>query len=84
MKILKQRSPWNFQIFGVIIFPDEADISKVGEHLGKFYRVTKVSKLTELVEGIFGEARRFQAVKNPRRPKAEQVEDLLRGRKVSS
>jgi hypothetical protein len=84
MKILKQRSPWNFQIFGVILFPDEADISKVGEHLGKFYRVTKVSKLPELVEGIFGEARRFQAVKNPRRPKAEQVEDMLRGRKVLS
>jgi Nuclease-related domain len=84
MKILKQRSPWNFQIFGVILFPDEADISKVGEHLGKFYRVTKVSRLPALAENIFAEANRFQAAKNPRRPKAEQVEDMLRGRKVSS
>src|SRR6185369_3042414 len=55
MKVLKQRSPWNFQIFGVIVFPDEADISKVGEHLGKFYRVTKVSKLPSLAENIFAE-----------------------------
>ncbi len=84
MKILKQRSPWSFQIFGVILFPDEADISKVGEHLGKFYRVTKVSGLLNMAEGIFDEARRFQSAKNPRRPKAEQVEDMLRGRKVSS
>jgi len=84
MKVLKQRSPWNFQIFGVILFPDEADISKVGEHLGKFYRVTKVSKLPALAEAIFAEARRFQAAKSPRRPKPEQVEEMLRGRKVSS
>jgi len=84
MKILKQRSPWNFQIFGAITFPDEADISKVGEHLGKFYRVTKVSKLPALAESIFAEARRFQAAKSPKRPKPEQVEEMLRGRKVSS
>jgi nuclease-like protein len=84
MKILKQRSPWNFQIFGVIIFPDEADISKIGEHLGKFYRVAKVSRLPALAEEIFAEARRFQSAKSPRRPNAGQVEDMLRGRKVSS
>lgn len=84
MKILKQKSPWNFQIFGVIIFPDEADISKVGEHLGKFYRVTTISKSVELFESIFAEAHRFQSAKNPRRPKAVQVEDMLRGRKISA
>jgi hypothetical protein len=83
MKILKQKSPWNFQIFGVIIFPDEADISKVGAHLGKFYRVTTLSKTVELFENIFAEAGRFQAAKNPKRPKAEQVEEMLRGRKIS-
>lgn len=83
MKILKQKSPWNFQIFGVIIFPDEADISRIGEHIGKFYRVTTVSRALELFESIFAEARRFQAAKNPKRPKPEQVEDMLRGRKIS-
>ncbi len=83
MKILKQKSPWNFQIFGVIIFPDEAEISRIGEHLGKFYRVTTVSRALELFESIFAEARRFQAAKNPQRPKPEQVEDMLRGRKIS-
>jgi hypothetical protein len=82
MKIVKQRSHLNFQIFGVIVFPDEADISKVGEHLGKFYRVTTVGKLSALLESIYAEARRFQAAKNPQRPKAGQVEDMLRGRKV--
>lgn len=83
MKILKQKSPWNFQIFGVIIFPDEADISKIGEHLGKFYRLTTVSKLQGLCESIFAEAARFQAAKNPKRPQALQVENMLRGRKNS-
>jgi hypothetical protein len=82
MKILKQKSPWVFQIFGVIIFPDEADISKIGEHLGKFYRITTVSKALVLFESIFAEAARFQAAKHPKRPKAEQVEDMLRGRKI--
>jgi hypothetical protein len=83
MKILKQRSRWNFQIFGVIVFPDEADISKIGEHLGKFYRVAKVSRLSSLAESIFDEARRFQSAKSPERPKPLEVENILRGRKVS-
>jgi len=84
MKILKQKSPWTFQIFGVIIFPDEADISKIGEHIGKFYRITTISKSRALFESIFAEAGRFQAAKNPHRPRAEQVEAMLRGRKVIS
>jgi len=83
MKLLKQRSPWNFQIFAIIVFPDDADISKVGEHLGKFYRVTTMGKLLPLLDSIFGEARRFQASKNPKRPSPEQVEEMLRGRKIS-
>ena len=83
MKILKQKSPWVFQIFGIIIFPDEADISKIGEHLGKFYRLTTISKLPALCESIFTEAGRFQAAKNPKRPTALEVEDMLRGRKNS-
>lgn len=82
MKLLKQKSPWNFQIFGVIIFPDEADISKIGEHLGKFYRVTTISRAVNLFESVFAEAARFQTLKNPKRPKVDQVEDMLRGRKV--
>ncbi|NJD90881.1 MAG: NERD domain-containing protein, partial [Geobacter sp.] len=82
MKILKQRSPWTFQIFGVILFPDEADISRVGEHLGKFYRVARLGGFLPLAESIFAEARRFQAAKNPRRPQTEQVENMLRGRKI--
>lgn len=84
MKILKQKSPWSFQIFGVIVFPDEADISKVGEHLGKFYRITTIDKANVLFESIFAEAARFQAAKNPKRPKAEQVEAMLRGRKITA
>jgi hypothetical protein len=82
MKILKQRSPWNFQVFGIIVFPDQADISKVGEHLGKFYRLTTLGKLLALSESIFAEASRFQTAKNPKRPAPEQVEAMLRGRKV--
>ncbi len=83
MKILKQRSRWTFQIFGIIVFPDEADISRIGEHLGKFYRVTTIGRLPALIESIFAEARRFQASKNPVRPTVMQVEDMLRGRKVA-
>ena len=82
MKILKQRSPWTFQIFGVILFPDEADLSRVGEHLGKFYRVARLGGLLPLAESIFAEAHRFQTAKNPKRPRAEQVESMLRGRKI--
>ena len=84
MKVLKQRSPWTFQIFAVIVFPDEADISRIGEHLGKFYRVTTIGRLLPLLDAIFGEARRFQASKSPKRPRPEQVEEMLRGRKISA
>lgn len=83
MKIIKQKSAWYFQIFGVIIFPDEADISKIGEHLGKFYRLTTISKTVALFESIFAESERFQSAKNPQRPTALQVEEMLRGRKIS-
>lgn len=84
MKIIKQKNSWYFQIFGVIIFPDEADISKIGEHLGKFYRITTVSNAVALFESIFAEAARFQAAKNPQRPTPVQVEEILRGRKLST
>jgi len=51
--------------------PDEADISKVGEHLGKFY-ASLHGKTDILLENIHAEARRFQQPK-PRRPSPSRL-----------
>ncbi len=80
MKLIKQRSPWELPVYGIIIFPDEADTTKLGEHLGRFYRVARLSQLVPLLEKLQAEARRHQA--GARRPSTMQVEHMLRGRKI--
>lgn len=80
MKLIKQRSPWELPVYGVIIFPDEADTTKLGEHLGRFYRVARLSQLVPLLEKLQIEAKRHQA--GAKRPSTLQVEHMLKGRKI--
>ena len=80
MKLIKQRSPWELPVYGVIVFPDEADTTKLGEHLGRFYRIARLSQLVPLLERLQAEARRYQG--GTKRPSTLQVEHMLKGRKV--
>ena len=81
MKLIKQRSPWELPVYGVIVFPNEADTTGLGEHLGRFYRVARLSQLLSLLERLQAEARRHQT--GAKRPSTQQVEHMLKGRKVS-
>lgn len=80
MKLLKQRSPWQIQVYGLLVFPDEANLEKLPEHLGRFYRVTSLSRLIATIDKVQSEAGRQHL--NQKRPQPEQVERMLRGRRV--
>ncbi|TWJ19673.1 NERD domain-containing protein [Geobacter argillaceus] len=80
MKLIKQRSPWELPVYGVIVFPDEADTTGLGEHLGRFYRIARLLQMVPLLERLQAEARRHQG--GTKRPSTLQVEHMLKGRKV--
>lgn len=82
MKLLKQRSPWQLQVYGLLVFPDEANLDKLPEHLGRFYRVTSLSRLIATIDKVQTEAGRQYL--NQKRPHPEQVERMLRGRRVDA
>lgn len=80
MHIVKKRSQWNIAVFGVIAFPEGADLSVIGGQLGKFYRVTTADRLVAVLENIEAEARRSNRF--GKRPSPQQIENLIRGRNV--
>ena len=67
-------------VYGVVVFPDITDISRLEGRIGKFYRITTVDRLIAVLEQIEAEARRDNAF--TKRPSPEQVENLIRGKKV--
>jgi hypothetical protein len=77
-----QRSGWQLPVFGVVVFPGDADISSLEEKIGKYYRVTTIDHLVGLLEQIEAEARRENAF--TKRPSPKQIEDLLIGRKTAA
>lgn len=76
---LVQRSQWQLPVFGVVVFPEETDISRIDEKIGKYYRITTIDHLVGLLQHIEAEARRENAFS--KRPSPEQIESLIRGRK---
>ncbi len=77
---LVQVSQWHVPVFGVVVFPDNADISRIDERIGKYYRVTTVSRLVGLLDQTEAEARRENAY--TKRPTPEQIRDVIRGKKM--
>jgi hypothetical protein len=77
---LVQRSSWQLPVFGVIVFPDDADTSRLTERIGKFYRVTSLSKLVTVLEQVIVECRRNDPY--AKRPTVEQVENIIRGKSL--
>lgn len=78
MRLVQGRGSWNMPVYGVVVFPEGADVSRTGERIGKYYRVTTGDRLVVVLENIEAEARRENA--HTRRPSPRQVENLLRGR----
>ena len=69
-----------FHAGGTGSFPEIADISKLESKIGKFYRITTIDHLLAVLEQIEAEARRDNAFS--KRPTPEQIENLIRGKKV--
>lgn len=78
MRLVQRRSNWTISVYGVVVFPEGADIARISERLGQYYRVTTLDHLVGVLENIQNEAHR----KNPfsKRPSPRQVENLIHGR----
>jgi hypothetical protein len=81
LTLMNTRGRWKMPVFGVIVFPNQADLGFMGETMGSFYHLATIGKLVEKVEQLLIESRRSLPV--GRRPTVQQVEDMLRGRHVS-
>ncbi|KAF0217451.1 MAG: hypothetical protein FD174_3288 [Geobacteraceae bacterium] len=82
MHIVKKRSPWDISVYGVIVFQEGSDLSKIGSQIGKFYRITAIDRLVAMLENIEAEARRSH--KFGKRPSPLQIENLIRGRTIGN
>ncbi|MBI1921873.1 MAG: NERD domain-containing protein [Geobacter sp.] len=78
--LIRERSPWKLHAYGIIVFPAGADITAIGDKLGKYYRITTLDRLVATLDHIEAEARRENI--HTRRPTPEQVEELIRGRNM--
>jgi len=77
---LTKRGRWQVPVYGVIVFPEKSDISGLEGKIGRFYRVIRENQLVGQLEQIEAETRRENRF--GKRPSPEQIEDLIRGRKV--
>jgi hypothetical protein len=79
LTLLNSRGRWKMPVIGVIVFPNQADLSSIGSQMGSFYCLVTIGKMVEAIERLFQEARR--TLPPGRRPTLEQVDNVLRGRK---
>lgn len=80
MYLIKRQSQLDTPVYGLVVFPEGADVSRTGGKLGRFYRITTVDHLVGVLENIEAEARRSHAFS--RRPSPLQLENVVRGRKI--
>ncbi len=66
--------------YGVIIFPDDADLSALAPDLGKYYRVTKLSDLPDVLHQLERQTPQSFLKKGEKRLSAAEIEDCLYGR----
>lgn len=78
LRLVQKRSSWNMPVYGVIVFPEGADLSMVGSQIGRFYRIVTIDRLIAVLDNIEGEARRHNAF--TKRPTPHQIENIIRGR----
>ncbi|MGJ3253623.1 MAG: NERD domain-containing protein [Elainellaceae cyanobacterium] len=59
MKIIQDKLPWNKNIthnkvscYGVVVFPDNADLTMLDTDLGSYYRITNLSSLLDVIHKL--------------------------------
>lgn len=66
--------------YGVVVFPDNADLSSLGVDFGKYYRVTKLGDLLDVLHQLERQTQQGLLRKGEKRLSAAEIEDCLHGR----
>lgn len=78
LRMVQKRSSWNIPVYGVIVFPEGADLSVIGNQIGRFYRIATIDRLVAVLDIMEAEARRHNSF--TKRPTPHQIENIIRGR----
>lgn len=80
MNLLQQRQPqWRLPVYGLVVFPESADLAAMDERLGRYYRLVRSDRLLAVLDAVDAEARREHAF--GKRPAPAEIENVLRGRR---
>ncbi len=78
LRMVQKRSSWNIPVYGVIVFPEGADLSLIVNQIGRFYRIATIDRLVAVLDIMEAEARRHNSF--TKRPTPHQIENIIRGR----
>ena len=67
--------------YGVVVFPDNADLSTLDTDLGKHYRVTKLGDLVDVLHELERQTQQIPVRRGTQRLSRADIEDGLYGRK---
>ncbi|MGB3769007.1 MAG: NERD domain-containing protein [Phormidesmis sp.] len=67
-------------IYGVVVFPDTADLSLLDTDLGKYYRVAKLGELADVLHQLERQAQQIPTKKGEKSLVAAEIEESLYGR----
>lgn len=69
----------DFPVYGIVVFPEEANISALGDDtLGRYYRIATLDKITGVIDKIEADIKRIDI--HAKRPAPEKIRDVLLGR----
>lgn len=66
--------------YGVVVFPDAADLSMLDTDLGKYYRVTKLGELADVLYQLDSQTQQISTKKGEERLSADEIAESLYGR----
>lgn len=78
LTLMNTRGRWKMPVYGVIVFPNQADLTTIGENVGNFYSLVNLRNIVETVDRLLREGR--QNLPPGKRPTLQQVDNILRGR----
>ena len=67
-------------VYGVVVFPDTADLSMLDTDLGKYYRVTKLGELADVLHQLGRQTQQVPIKKGEKRLSATEIAESLHGR----
>jgi len=87
MALLKRNTAFRQQnickevsIYGVVVFPDTADLSMLDTDLGQYYRVAKLGELVDVLHQLERQTQQIPIKKSEKRLSATEIAESLYGR----